>query len=79
MVRDRLDDSAYDPPGRQPDDCIEMAARYLATEPDAVNRALDVHSATSDGRCGGCGYRAVRWPCAVATIARRAFAMLAER
>jgi hypothetical protein len=61
------------------EDCIEVAARYLATEPDAVNRALDVHSATSDGRCRGCGHRAVHWPCAVAVIARRAFVLLADR
>jgi hypothetical protein len=58
-------------------DCITMAARYLATEPAAVTRALDVHCPAGDGHCRGCGHERVRWPCAVATIARRAFAILA--
>lgn len=59
--------------------CIDAAARFLAREPSAVTRALDLHRPTGDGRCRGCGHRGVKWPCAVASSARRAFTLLAER
>ncbi len=60
-------------------DCITTAAHYLATEPDAVTRALDVHSPGSDGRCRGCGHEGVRRPCAVASFAGRCLAILSNR
>jgi hypothetical protein len=65
-------------PRRATEDCIDVAARYLASDPPAVTRALDTHSPREDGRCRGCGHGGVRWPCAVAAIARRAFALLGE-
>lgn len=60
------------PPG-----CIDAAARYLASEPAAVTRALTTHQTDPDSWCRGCG-RIVRWPCAVAIIAQRAQALLAR-
>jgi len=51
--------------------CIDAAARYLATEPEAVARALALHRRGRGGRCAACG-RGERWPCAVAASARRA-------
>lgn len=57
--------------------CIEAAAQYLASEPAAVTRALTTHQTDRDGWCRGCD-RTVRWPCAVASIAQRAQALLAR-
>lgn len=59
-------------------DCIDAAARYLATEPAAVQRALATHRRGTDGRCTGCG-GVVRWPCATASSARRALELLGDR
>ena len=56
--------------------CIDAAARYLATEPAAVVRALAAHTSGPTGRCTGCGHTPPRWPCAIATSARRALALL---
>ena len=52
--------------------CIEVAARFLADQPGAVDRALRMHRRGPNGRCRGCGAAAPRWPCAVATSALRA-------
>ncbi|MGH3589172.1 MAG: hypothetical protein ACRDQ0_22920 [Pseudonocardia sp.] len=60
------------------EDCIEAAAWFLAQDPGAVARALDVHTPTRDGRCRGCAYRGLQWPCAVASSARRAAQLLSE-
>ena len=56
--------------------CIEAAALYLATQPDAVDRALASHTSDARGCCAGCGSANVRWPCAVAVSARRAEELL---
>lgn len=56
-------------------DCIDAAARYLATDPEAVERALATHVRTRNGRCAACGRR-VHWPCAVASSAARARLLL---
>jgi hypothetical protein len=61
------------PPG-----CIDAAARYLASEPAAVTRALTTHQTDRDGWCRGCD-RTVRWPCAVDSIAQRAQALVTTR
>jgi hypothetical protein len=60
-------------------DCIEVAAEFLAHEASAVARALTVHVPRQDGRCHGCGHRGIRWPCAVAISAQRAAQLLSER
>lgn len=57
-------------------DCIEAAARYLATEPAAVERALREHREGADGHCVSCRDRGGVWPCAVRTSARRARSLL---
>jgi hypothetical protein len=49
--------------------CIDEAARYLAREPAAIDRALSRHRPDADGRCTGCGRSAPPWPCAVASSA----------
>lgn len=53
-------------------DCIAEAARYLATEPAAVERAVARHRRRADGTCTGCGPTLEDWPCATASIARLA-------
>lgn len=57
-------------------DCIEEAARYLATEPDAIAHALRHHRRRHDGRCAACGIQTGTWPCAVASSAPRAQALI---
>ncbi|MGH3565551.1 MAG: hypothetical protein ACRDRH_05875 [Pseudonocardia sp.] len=56
--------------------CIDAAARYLASEPAAVHRALATHRPGRDGCCTGCGRNPGRWPCATAASARRALDLL---
>jgi len=56
--------------------CIDDAARYLASQPDAVHRALGRHQADATGRCTGCGSSPGRWPCATAASARRALDLI---
>jgi hypothetical protein len=58
-------------------DCIEAAARYLATDPAAVERALDEHRCGADGYCTTCGDRGGVWPCVVQSSALRAQSILA--
>jgi hypothetical protein len=55
---------------------IEAAATYLATQPEAVHRALATHVQSHRGRCTGCGRLAPPWPCVIALCARRALAIL---
>lgn len=57
-------------------DCVEAAARYMATEPQSVRRAVVAHRPATRG-CTGCG-PTVSWPCIVASSARRAEELLAE-
>lgn len=57
---------------RAAEGCIDEAARFLATEPDAVRRALATHRPRPDGCCRACGEAAIRWPCVVAVGAKRA-------
>lgn len=54
---------------------IEAAAQLMATNPGAGERAMEVHTPREDGRCGGCTTRLTWWPCAIASIARRAVAL----
>jgi hypothetical protein len=54
---------------------VEAAAQLMATNPGAGERALAVHARREDGRCGGCTTRLTWWPCAIASIARRAVAL----
>ena len=56
--------------------CIEAAARYLATEPAAVERALREHREGTDGYCVSCRERGGVWPCAVQSSARLARSLL---
>jgi hypothetical protein len=56
-------------------DCIDVAARFLAAEPGAVERAFEAHRRQSDGRCTGCRTRPVTWPCSTASIALAARAL----
>ena len=58
--------------------CIEVAARYLASEPESVQRALARHRADTNGRCTGCGSSNARWPCATAASARRALELISD-
>ena len=55
---------------------VEAAARYMATEPQSVRRAVVTHHPGERG-CAGCG-PSVSWPCIVAYSARRAEELLAE-
>lgn len=55
----------------QAQEAFTAAAQLLATQPEAVQRALIEHRRTADGRCHRCG-PTTRWPCAIATIARQA-------
>lgn len=52
-------------------EAFTAAAQLLATQPEAVQRALIEHRRTTDGRCHRCG-PTTRWPCAVVTIAHQA-------
>lgn len=54
---------------------IEAAAQLMATNPGAGERALELHARRPDGRCAGCTTRLIWWPCAIASIARRAVAL----
>gem|GEM_PF-2601067 len=60
-------------------DCIEEAARYLATEPAAVMRALAAHRPGGEGDCLGCGQAATRRPCAIRASAERANELIRRR
>lgn len=53
-------------------ECIDIAARFLAAQPGAVERALAKHRRGDDGRCTGCVSTLTWWPCATASIAMRA-------
>jgi len=52
--------------------CIEVAAWFVAAQPDGPDRALARHSRRPDGTCAGCRTTPVPWPCTTATIARLA-------
>lgn len=52
--------------------CVEVAARFLADQPGAVDRVLAEHRNASDGHCLGCRAKPVRWPCFIVTIAQAA-------
>ena len=53
--------------------CIDAAARFLAAQPGAVERMLNIHRPRGDGRCSAC-LPLVHWPCTMANIARVAAA-----
>jgi hypothetical protein len=57
---------------RNVQDCISVAATFMAAEPGAVQRVLGVHRRQCDGWCSGCVCRPVRWPCPAAHIAMHA-------
>jgi hypothetical protein len=59
--------------------CIDAAARFLAAEPGAAERALENHRRSPDGRCAGCRTRPVDWPCSTASIALAAQALPERR
>ncbi|WP_214401152.1 hypothetical protein [Pseudonocardia lacus] len=52
--------------------CIEVAADFVAAQPDGPRRALALHSRRPDGTCAGCRTTPTPWPCTTATIARLA-------
>jgi len=55
------------------EDPIEVAARFVLTEPGWTTRVLSAHAPDERGACAGCeGYHAVPWPCVLVHIARRA-------
>jgi hypothetical protein len=58
------------PRGEQ--DCIAVAAIFMAAEPGAVQRVLTAHRKQPDGWYSGCICRPVRWPCPTAHIALQA-------
>jgi hypothetical protein len=57
---------------RNVQDCIGVAAAFVAAEPGGVERVLGVHRRQSDEWCSGCICRPVRWPCPTAHIALQA-------
>jgi hypothetical protein len=57
------------------DAAMDAAARLLAATPGAAHQALARHRRRPDGRCTGCTTRLTWWPCALASIARRAAEM----
>jgi hypothetical protein len=57
---------------RNVQDCIGVAAAFMAAEPGGAQRVLGVHRRQPDGWCSGCIYRPVRWPCPAAHIALHA-------
>ena len=61
------------------DTAIEAAAELMATNPGAAERALERHVRRPDGRCAGCADPLIHWPCAMASIARRAAALCGVR
>jgi hypothetical protein len=54
---------------RNEQDCITVAANFIAAEPGGSQRVLSAHRRQRDGWCSGCIYRPVRWPCPAAHIA----------
>lgn len=58
--------------------CVEEAARYMATEPRSVQGVLDCHLPGADGRCIACRGPG-RWPCVLVTIARHAAGLTTTR
>jgi hypothetical protein len=60
---------------RNEQDCINVAAIFMAAEPGGVERVLKAHRRQRDGWCSGCICRPVRWPCPAAHIALRAAAL----
>jgi hypothetical protein len=59
----------------EPLNCIEAAARFLASDPAAAGRLLTTHRRRGDGRCTACGMRGGQWPCGPASSALRAVEM----
>jgi hypothetical protein len=53
-------------------ECISVAAAFVAAEPGGVRRLLRAHRKQRDGWCSGCVFRPVRWPCPAAHIALHA-------
>src|SRR3954466_12216667 len=51
---------------------VDLAARFLASQPGSAARALDRHRPRPDGRCPGCAVTLAHWPCFVAAAARAA-------
>jgi len=54
---------------RNVQDCIDVAASFMAANPGAAQRVLGAHRRQDDGWCSGCICRPVRWPCSSARIA----------
>jgi hypothetical protein len=52
--------------------CIEVAARFVASQPGGPQRALALHHRRPDGTCAGCQHAPTPWPCTTATIAHLA-------
>jgi len=48
---------------------IEVAVRFVASQPGGAGRILTIHYRRPNGICAGCSTTPVRWPCAAARIA----------
>lgn len=54
-------------------DPVEMAARFVSSDPGWTDRVGASHIQRLDGDCTGCGsYRPVEWPCVLVKIRQRA-------
>jgi hypothetical protein len=60
------------------DDCLQLAARLLASDDGAPERALALHRRRPDGGCACCGPRGGPWPCFTASAAREALRQAPE-
>jgi hypothetical protein len=54
--------------------CIDVAARFVASQPDGPRRSLARHCRRRDGYCAGCLHTPTAWPCVLAVIAQKALA-----
>jgi hypothetical protein len=54
--------------------CIDVAARFVASQPDGPRRSLARHCRRRDGSCAGCLHTPTAWPCVLALIAQKALA-----
>ncbi len=56
-------------PGDARNDCIRVAAEFVAAQPGGADRTLARHHRRTDGTCAGCLGALTPWPCTVAVIA----------
>lgn len=59
-------------PSPDPEDCIGVAADFVASQNGASERILRNHRQGASGHCTGCFHTPTRWPCSIPGIALRA-------